>query len=131
MAYLTNTELREFIKELDEELAGINTEQVVSDPVSSAEALECYKRHLEVVMPLLIDYAALVLASDEFMPVGKDEQIREWINALEVASNTDDMVLACECTLLANVLLPPLISGDSIVRPAVYADMVAKMAAEC
>lgn len=125
-------ELKAGIKRLKSEIEEMDIERgycpLPFQPISDIWAEECYQRHWQVVKPLLVDYASLVLESDEFIPIRKDEQVREWMRALEVASNANDTILACECTLLAYTLLPPLISGDSRLTPALYADMVAEMA---
>lgn len=99
-------------------------------PVSDVWSEECYHRHWKVIKPLLVEYAALVLANDEFIPIGKDEQIKEWIRELEVASEAHDTLLGCKCAFLVHVYLPPLITGESKMPPEKYADMVARKAAD-
>ncbi|MFL0584537.1 hypothetical protein ACH0B6_18355 [Solibacillus silvestris] len=98
--------------------------------VSDVWSYECYQKHWTVIKPLLVDYAALVLANGEFIPLGKDDQVNEWIRQLEVAGETKDEILSAKCSLLAHIYLPPLIKGESKLPPEKYAEIIAKKAAD-
>lgn len=98
--------------------------------VSDVWSYECYQKHWTVIKPLLVDYASLVLANGEFIPLGKDDQINEWIRELGVASEAKDTLLGGKCAFLVHVYLPPLITGESKLPPEKYAEMVAKKAAD-
>lgn len=98
--------------------------------VSDVWAEECYQRHWKVIKPLLVDYAALVLANDEIISIGKDDQVKEWIRELEVATEAKDMGLRGKCMFLAYIFLPPLISGESKLSSEKYADLVQRTASD-
>lgn len=130
----TNAELKERLKKLQEENDAIDMERgyckLDFPSVSDVWSYECYQKHWTVIKPLLVDYAALVLANGEFISLGKDDQVNEWIRELGVASEAKDTILGCKCAFLVHVYLPPLITGESKLPPEKYADMVAKKAAD-
>lgn len=131
----TNEELKEKIAKLEEENESIDMDRgyckLQFPSVSDVWAEECYQRHWKVIKPLLVDYASLVLANDEFVPIGKDNQVKEWIRELEVASEANDTALGCKCAFLAYIYLPPLINGESKrLSPEKYADLASRTASD-
>ncbi|EON74131.1 hypothetical protein [Lysinibacillus sphaericus] len=123
----TMEELKADIERLQGEIDAADSERgyckIPFPPISDVWAEQVYKRNLADIKPFLADYVELVLAAKEIVPLGELERVNDWLDALKVAREANDIVLGATCTCIA-VLLRIATNGDSRMHYANLADMI-------
>lgn len=96
--------------------------------VSDYWAHECYERHWTRLKPLLRDYAELVLNADEFIAIGKDDELKAILKELELLGYAKETAYQGKSTLYA-VYISPMINPEKFNEgwePAKYVQLIAK-----
>ncbi|MDM5233510.1 hypothetical protein [Lysinibacillus pakistanensis] len=130
--FLTIEELRERIKQLDEEKEARDIEQgycILQQPsykpvVSDVWAEEAYYKYLPEINIFLEEYASLLLEVKEVF-TGDSPKLLEWQALLDIASECKDSSLRFKCLFISKVFLKAAIEGKSQLDYAKLAEMIA------
>lgn len=132
--YLSIEELRERIKQLDEEKEARDIEQgfcILHQPsykpvVSDVWAEEAYYKYLPEIYLFLEEYASLLLEVKEVF-TGDSPKLLEWQALLDIASECKDSSLRFKCLFISKVFLKAAVEGKSQLDYAKLAEMIANI----
>lgn len=132
--FLTIEELRERIKQLDEEKKARDIEQgycILQQPsykpvVSDVWAQEAYYKHLSEIKVSLAEYATLLLDAKEVVVVGEHPKLLEWQALLNIARECKDRSLSLRCFFISQIFLKAAIEGDERFGYAKLAEWIDK-----
>lgn len=131
--FLTIEELRERIKQLDEEKKARDIEQgycILQQPsykpiVSDVWAEQAYYKHWPEIKLFLAEYASLILEAKEIVLVGEQPKLLEWQALLNIAAECKDRSLSLRCFFIARIFLKAAIEGDERFEYAKLAHLIA------
>ncbi|MFJ7914793.1 MULTISPECIES: hypothetical protein [unclassified Lysinibacillus] len=80
--------------------------------VSDQWVLEVYHRHWDEIKKFMAEYASVLLVAKGIRALGEDAKLTEWLDILSVAKFCRDKHLRLHFSIIAQVFIPTVISGQ-------------------